>query len=78
MQLDRHWGEDDVQLLADDVLNLGTQLREVSVQVAQQHLLPAVAGHLQLCEEFAGLRMQADGVCNVLCPCKRRRVAQAR
>jgi hypothetical protein len=50
----------------------------VSVQVAQQHLLPAVAGHLQLCEEFAGLRMQADGVCNVLCPCKRRRVAQAR
>ena len=55
MQLDGDRGEDNVQLLADDVLHLRAELRKVSVQVAQQHLLPAMASHLQLCKKLACL-----------------------
>ena len=54
-QLDGNRREDDVELMADDVLHLGAQLRQVSIQLPQQHPLTSIAHDLQLSPELLGL-----------------------
>ncbi len=59
-QLDGNRRKDNVELMADDVLDLGAQLRKVSVQLPQQHALTPIAHHLQLSPELLGLVAQSS------------------
>ena len=55
MQLDGHRREDNIELMADDILHLGAQLRQVTIQLPQQHALTPIAHDLQLSPEFLSL-----------------------